>query len=96
MVRLSDGTYIAQTLHKNEVYDERIEDKGDAVFMVFNKDRLEVIRAKFEPNVNFSYNSIIGKGMTTPDDMAKGYTLVRKMIVEDGNVDVESYRLIHA
>ena len=59
--------------------------------MVFNKDRLEVIRAKFEPNVNFSYNSIIGKGMTTPDDMAKGYTLVRKMIVEDGNVDVESY-----
>ncbi|TAH66550.1 MAG: hypothetical protein EWM47_10010 [Anaerolineaceae bacterium] len=88
---LSDGTFIVQTLRKNALFDDRLEDKGDAYFMVFDSNRLEIIRAKFSPDVNFSYNSIIGKGKITPQDMAQGYTLVRKLTVADGVATVEKY-----
>lgn len=91
VVALSDGTFIVQTIRKNALYDDRIEDKGDAYFMVFDSNRLEVIKGKFEPDVNFTYDSIIGKGNTTPKDMAQGYTLIRKMTIIDGVATVEKY-----
>ena len=91
IVALSDGTFIVQTLSKPMPYDERTEDKGNAYFMVFGADRLEVIKASFEPDANFTYDSIIGKGNTTPEDMAKSYTLIRKMTIADGAATVEKY-----
>ena len=91
VVCLSDGTFIVQTLRKDMVHDERLEDKGDAYFMVFNKDRLEVIKATFAPDVNFTYKSIIGNGKTTVEDMAQGYTLIRKMTVADNVAKVDKY-----
>lgn len=91
VVCLSDGTFIAQTFKKSLPFDERLEDKGDAYFLVFNSDRLEVIKAKFEPDVNFTYKSIIGNGKTSVEDMAQGYTLIRKMTVADGVASVDKY-----
>lgn len=91
VVALSDGTFIVQTLSKYMPYDERVKDKGNAHFMVFDSDKLEVIKTDFEPDVNFTYNSIIGKGKTTVEDLAQGYTLVRKMTVVDGMASVEKY-----
>lgn len=91
VVALSDGTFVVQTISKAALYDDRLEDKGDAYFMVFDSNRLEVIKAKFSPDVNFNYNSIIGKGNMTVDDMAQGYVLIRKMTVADGVANVETY-----
>ena len=92
IVGLSDGTYIVQSFNKSPLYDERLEDKGDAYFMIFDRNKLEVIKAKFAPDVNYAYNSIVGKGKTTVEDMAQGYTLVRKMTVANGVASVEKYQ----
>lgn len=91
IVKLSDGTYMSQALSKTIPMDERLEDKGNAYFLVFNSKKLEVIKAKFEPNVNFSYSSIIGKSKLSVDEMAQGYTLIRKMTVDNGKVDLVTY-----
>ena len=91
IVALLDGTFIVQSLSKTPLNDDRYEDKGNAYFMVLDSNRLEVIRASFSPDVNFTYNSIIGKGNTTVEDMAQGYTLVRKMTVADDVANVEKY-----
>ncbi len=91
VVSLSDGTFIVQTLRKNMLSDDRMEDKGDAYFMVFDSNKLEIIKASFAPDVNFTYESIIGNTKTTPEDMARGYTLLRKMTVVDDVASVETY-----
>jgi hypothetical protein len=88
---LSDGTFVVQTLTKNLIYDDRLEDKGNAYFMVFDSNKLEVIKAAFTPDVNFTYDSIIGKGKMTVEDMAQGYSPLRKMTVADGVASVEKY-----
>lgn len=81
VVALSDGKFIVQSLSKTPLNDDRYEDTGNAYFMVFDSDRLEIIKAKFSPDVNFTYNSIIGKGNTTVEDMSQDYTLDRKSVV---------------
>lgn len=91
VVSLSDGTFITQTLSKNLPYDGSSEDKGSAYFMVFDSNKLEVIKASFAPDVNFTYDSIIGINKATVDDLAQGYTLLRKSTVADGVVSVEKY-----
>ena len=91
VVALSDGTFIVQTFSKPVLYDDRMEDKGTAYFMVFDANKLEVIRAVFAPDVDFTYDSIIGKGKTNVEDLAQGYTLVRKMTIVDNVASVEKY-----
>ena len=91
IVSLSDGTFIVQTFSKNPLVDDRLEDKGDAYFLIFDSNKLEVIKATFTPDVNFNFDSIIGKGNMTVEDMAQGYTLVRKMTIADDTANVETY-----
>jgi len=91
VVMLPDGTFIAQVLTKYIPRDERIKDKGNAYFIHCGKDELVTIKAEFEPDVNFTYNSIVGKGDISPEDMSQGYTKVRKTTVRDGKATVEKY-----
>jgi hypothetical protein len=91
VVMLPDGTFIAQVFSKYIPRDERIQDKGNAYFIRCGKDELVVIKASFEPDVNFTYNSIVGKGDISPEDMAQGYAKLRKTTVRDGKTTVEKY-----
>ena len=91
VVMLPDGTFIAQVFSKYIPRDERIKDKGNAYFVRCGKDELVIIKAEFEPDVNFTYNSIVGKGDISPEDMAQGYTKVRKTTVRDDKATVEKY-----
>jgi hypothetical protein len=91
VVMLPDGTSIAQVFSKRIPRDERFEDTGNAYFVRCGKDELVIIRANFEPDVNFTYNSIVGKGDISPEDMSQGYAKVRKLTVQDGKAAVEKY-----
>jgi len=91
VVMLPDGTFIAQVFSKYVPRDERNKDKGNAYFVRCGKDELVIIKAEFEPDVNFTYNSIVGKGDISPEDMSQGYTKVRKTSVRDGVANVEKY-----
>ena len=91
VVILPDGTIIAQVFSKKLPRDERFEDKGNAYFIRCEKDELVIIKADFEPDVNYTYSSIVGKGDVSPDDMSQGYKKVRKTTVRDDKANVEKY-----
>lgn len=91
-VMLSDGTFLVQLLNKPIPQTDRgIADKGEAYFVRCGKDKLEIIKASFAPDVNFTYTSIAGKTDSKPEDMAQGYEKIRKMTAEGGNANVEKY-----
>jgi hypothetical protein len=90
VVMLTDGTFIAQILSK-PVPQDNVEDKGNAYFVRCGKDDLEIIKARFEPDVNFTYDSILGKGDSTPEDMSQGYEKIRKLTVKNGEAATEKY-----
>lgn len=91
-VMLPDGSFLVQTLMKTFSQAERgIEDTGRAYFIVCGKDKLEVIKATFPPDVNFTYGSIAGKGKITSEDMAEGYEKVRKLTVFNDEASAEKY-----
>ncbi|KUO67324.1 MAG: hypothetical protein APF84_07195 [Gracilibacter sp. BRH_c7a] len=91
-VMLSDGTFLVQLLNKPIPQTDRgIEDKGEAYFVRCGKDKLEIIKATFAPDVNFTYTSIEGKTDSTPEDMAQGYEKIRKTTAEGGEAKVEKY-----
>ena len=91
-VMLSDGTFLVQLLKKPIPQTDRgIEDKGEAYFVRCGKDKLEIIKATFAPDVNFTYTSIEGKTDSTPEDMAQGYEKIRKTTAEGGEAKVEKY-----
>jgi hypothetical protein len=90
-VILPDGTMIAQIFDKSLPMDKRIEDKGIARFIRFDRDEMEIIAANFAPDVDFEYESIFGKGDVTPEEMAEGYTKIRRLVIEDGEASAEKY-----
>jgi hypothetical protein len=90
VVMHTDGTFIAQILSK-PVPQDNVEDKGNAYFVRCGKDDLEIIKARFEPDVNFTYDSILGKGDSTPEDMSQGYEKIRKLTVKNGEAATEKY-----
>ena len=71
--------------------DDRIEDKGIARFVYCSKDKLEIITAHFESDVNFTYDSIVDNPDATPETMSEGYKKVRQLIVEDDVATAEKY-----
>mgnify|MGYP000868170160 CR=1 FL=1 len=84
VVILPDGTIMAQIFDKpKKPTDERREDKGNAYFLRCTEDKLEIIKASFEPDVNFKFETIVGKPDTTPEAMSEGYKRVRKLTVEN-------------
>ena len=87
---LTDGTFVAQFLLKRAPQDN-VEDKGNAYFVHCSKDELEIIKASFEPDVNFTYESIVGKGNISPEDMSQGYEKIRKLTVRDDKASAEKY-----
>jgi hypothetical protein len=91
MIMLSDGTFISQILSKKPPRDERVEDKGNAYFVRCGRDKLEIIKADFEPDVDFTYESIVGKGDISPEDMSQGYVKVRKLTIQDDEAIAEKY-----
>jgi len=90
-VILEDGTYLVQTIRKLNPINERATDRGIAWFGRFNNNELEIIKAYFEPDVNFTYDSIAGKADATPESMAEGYKKATKMVVKDGKVEMTKY-----
>lgn len=92
VVMLSDGTFIAQIIDKpKKPTDDRVEDKGTARFIYCSKDKLEIITAKFDPDVNFSYDSIVGNPDATPETMSEGYNKLRQLIVENDKATANKY-----
>ena len=87
---LTDGTFVAQILSK-QAPQGNVEDKGNAYFVHCSKDELEIIKASFEPDVNFTYTSIVGKGNISPEDMSQGYVKIRKLAVRDDKASAEKY-----
>ena len=90
-VILEDGTYLVQTLKKLKPIHERATDRGVAWFGRFNNNELEIIKAYFDPDVNFTYDSIAGKTDAAPESMAEGYKKATKMVVKDGKVEMTKY-----
>ncbi|HHU90482.1 MAG TPA: hypothetical protein GXZ22_05435 [Clostridiaceae bacterium] len=75
---------MAQILEKpKKPSDDRIEDKGTAHFIYCSEDKLEIITAHFDPDVNFTYESITGNPDAIPETMSEGYNKVRQLLVED-------------
>lgn len=92
VVMLPDGTFLAQCIDKpKKPSDDRIEDKGIARFVYCSKDKLEIITAHFESDVNFTYDSIVDNPDATPETMSEGYKKVRQLIVEDDVATAEKY-----
>ncbi|NLL68045.1 MAG: hypothetical protein GX236_10185 [Clostridiaceae bacterium] len=92
VVMLPDGTFLAQCFEKpKKPYDDRIEDKGTAHFIYCSKDKLEIITAHFDPNVNFTYESILDKPDATPETMSEGYKKVRQLLVENDEAAAMKY-----
>jgi hypothetical protein len=92
VVMLSDGTFLAQIINKpKKPYDDRIEDKGIAYFVLCTKNKLEIITAYFDPDVNFTFKSIIGNPDATPETMSEGYRKVRQLIVENDTATAKKY-----
>ncbi|NLX64824.1 MAG: hypothetical protein GX022_08650 [Clostridiaceae bacterium] len=84
VVILPDGTILAQIFDKpKKPTDERISDKGNAYFVYCTEDKLEIIKASFEPDVNFKFETIVGKSNVTLETMSEGYKKVRKLTVEN-------------
>ncbi|HQO69733.1 MAG TPA: hypothetical protein PLH71_05485 [Clostridia bacterium] len=91
-VILADGTFLIQFLEVPFSQVERgIEDSGRAYFMYVSEEKLEVIKAKFAFDVNFTYKSIFNKGEMETVKMAEGYEKVRRMTVTESDVDTERY-----
>ena len=86
-----DGTYLVQTIRKLNPINERATDRGIAWFGRFNNNELEIIKAYFDPDVNFTYDSIAGKTDAAPESMAEGYKKATKMVVKDGKVEMTKY-----
>lgn len=92
VVRLPDGTFIAQIIDKPQApADTRVEDRGVARFVRFTATELEIITAYFPPEVNFTYNTIVGKSDAAPESMAEGYTKARQLLVKDGVASATKY-----
>lgn len=92
VVRLSDGTFVAQIISKPQTPDDtRVEDRGVARFVRFTATELEIITAYFPPDVNFSYSTIVGKGDITPESMAEGYAKARQLLVKDDVATAAKY-----
>lgn len=92
VVMLPDGTFLAQSIEKpKKPYDDRIEDKGTAYFVNCSKDRLEIITAHFDPDVNFTYDSILENPDATPETMSEGYKKVRRLLVENDEATAMKY-----
>lgn len=92
VVMLPDGTFLAQCIDKpKKPTDDRIEDKGIARFVYCSKDKLEIITANFDPDVNFTYESIVGKPEATPETMSEGYKKVRQLLVENDEATAMKY-----
>lgn len=92
VVMLPDGTFLAQIIDKpKKPRDDRIEDKGTAHFIHCSKDNLEIITADFEPDVNFTYESIVGNADATPESMSEGYKRVRQLIAEGDVATAKKY-----
>jgi predicted small lipoprotein YifL len=91
-VVLPDNTIIAQVLRKPiPPEDDRVANEGKAYFLRFNTEKFEIVTAKFEPDVNFTYRSIVGDASATPDSMSEGYTMVRRMTIIGDEVTAERY-----
>ena len=87
-----DGTIVAQIFDKpKKPTDDRIPDKGNAYFVYCTEDKLEIIKASFEPDVNFKFETIVGKSNVTLDTMSEGYKNVRKLTVENGEATAMKY-----
>jgi len=92
VVILPDGTILAQIFDKpKKPLDERIEDKGNAYFVHCTQDKLEIIKASFEPDVNFKFETIVGKPDATPETMSEGYKKVRRLVAENGVATAMKY-----
>ncbi|MGI6621548.1 MAG: hypothetical protein ACOX4T_00090 [Acetivibrionales bacterium] len=92
VVMLPDGTFVAQVIEMpKKLSDDRLEYKGTAYFVHCSKDKLEIIKAHFEPDIDFTYESIIGDHDATPETMSEGYEKVRQLIVEDGKATAKKY-----
>ena len=92
VVMLPDGTFLAQCIDKpKKPTDDRIEDKGIARFVYCSKDKLEIIAAKIDPDVNFTYESIIGNPDATPETMSEGYNKLRQLVVENDTATAKKY-----
>ncbi len=92
VVMLPDGTFLAQCIDKPmKPSDDRVEDKGIARFVYCSKDKLDIITAHFEPDVNFAYESIVDNTGATPESMSEGYKKVRQLLVEDDVATAKKY-----
>ncbi|MEA4925038.1 MAG: hypothetical protein VB084_06950 [Syntrophomonadaceae bacterium] len=89
-VLISDGVLVLQTLDMPYPSDKG-ENKGNAYFIVCDGKNIEVIYAKFPYEPSFTYKTIVSKGLLDADDMASGYTLIRKLAVENGTATAEKY-----
>lgn len=86
-VILKDGTHLMQYFKVAEGYSEGSPATASAVFKRFSKDDYKGISAKFDPNYDFKYDSILGKGDIQPEAMAKNYTIEGTLTVAGGKVD---------
>lgn len=92
VVVLEDGSIIAQVLTKPKTPDDdRIKDRGHSWFLRLNNKELEIIKAYFEPDVNFTFSSIAGKSDAVPESMADGYTKFSQLIVKDDKAVMTKY-----
>lgn len=82
-VMLPDGTILFQRfiVGVDEVYGEHI-----AVFKRISGDSYSAVIADIESDYGYTYQSIIGRGDMTAEEMARGYAVKHVFTVENGEV----------
>lgn len=85
-VVLKDGTCLIQYLNAvNSMDGSRVS--TNAVFKHYNKGEYTAVVANFDGKIDFTYDSIAGKGDIQPEDMAKNYKVTGKFTVKGGKVE---------
>jgi len=92
IVRLSDGSYLAQVFEiPQKPYDDRMKHEGHAYLLSCDDEKFEMIVARFEPDYNLKYKSIIGDAGASLESMADGYERLREYTVTEDMVNAIKY-----
>lgn len=83
-VILKDGTFIIQYLNAAVSSRDEASINTSAVFKRYNANEYVAIAGGFDGKMDFSYDSIAGKGDLQADAMAKNYKVIGKFTVKDG------------
>lgn len=88
-VILPDGTYLIQYICASQSSSDPSAIDCTAVFKRYNSNEYTAILANSDKGIDFTYDSLAGKGDVKAEDMAKAFSIKGKIIVSGGNVSYE-------